>query len=145
MWVTVPSTSCPSRRWSTFFNQGSSCSWRNDKPIRLRSWSILMILTSTSSPTWSTSLGCWMRSHDISERCTNPSAPSMLTKAPKSATLVTRPWRTSPSSISSNNRSFNDSRVSCSAARSERIRRRRSRSTSITRTVISSPTIFPQR
>ena len=143
--VILPSISSPSLRCSTFFTQGSCCNRRVERPMRLRSRSILITCTCTSCPTLSTSLGCFMRSQDNSERCTSPSAPSIFTKAPKSAMLVTRPVRISPSDSSSNKRSFSVSRVSCNAARSDRIRRRRSRSTSITREVIVSPTISPQR
>ena len=86
-----------------------------------------------------------MRSQEISERWTNPSAPSMLTKAPKFARLVTRPLLTVPMASSSSKRSLRVSRVSFSALRSDNIRRRRERSTSMMLTSIGSPINLPQR
>ncbi len=86
-----------------------------------------------------------MRSQEISDKWTKPSAPLILTKAPNSARLVTLPVRTSPSVSSLKIRSLIDSRVSELAARSDKINLRRSRSTSITHTSISSPTIGLQR
>ncbi len=81
----------------------------------------------------------WSQQH--SERCTRPSAPPIETKAPKSARLVTRPTFTSPSARSSMTLSRIMSRVSLLAERSERIRRWRSRSTSITLTLMGWPII----
>ncbi len=81
-----------------------------------------------------------MRSQLISLRWIKPSAPPILTKAPKSAMLVTRPERISPSCRSSRILSRIISRVSVLAARSLRIRRCRCRSTSMTQTSTDSPT-----
>jgi len=139
--VISPSTSWPTLRWETWLVQGSSCSCRIERPMRLRSRSMLITLTLTSSPTLSTSLGLSMWSYVISEICTKPSAPPILTKTPKSAMLVIRPVRTSPSSRLSITLSRIISRVSPLAARSLKIKRWRSLSTSMTQHSIFSPTI----
>ncbi len=56
-----------------------------------------MISTSTSSPTFTTSLGWPMRTWDISETGIMPSTPPRSTKAPKSRTPVTLPLTILPS------------------------------------------------
>ncbi len=143
--VITPSTNWPTLNFSTRSRQGSSLSARRLNPIRFFSRSILITLTLTSCPTARISLGCWMRSQESSERCTRPSAPLMLTNAPNSARLVTRPLCISPSCNSSITRSLIAWRDSLLAARSEQIRRRRDLSTSMMRTEIGSPIILAQR
>ena len=69
------------------------------RPTFSSSVSMLIILTSISSPTLSSSDGFSTCSQEISETWTSPSTPSATsTKAPKSSKLTTLPVTTSPTS-----------------------------------------------
>ena len=103
-----------------------------ERAIFFASMSTFITKTFTSSPIFSRSSGAVLRSHEISERCTRPSAPPRSTKTPKLRMDVTLPTRISPSVSSWSRRSFCSARHSWSAARSERMTRLRRRLISIT-------------
>src|SRR6266516_4222120 len=69
----------------------------SDSEIRRRSRSMSMILTMTSSLTWTTCSGISTCRSASSEMCTRPSMPSSTrTNAPNGTSLVTRPGTTCP-------------------------------------------------
>jgi len=68
--------------------------------MRSRCQSMSRILTSTSRPIATSSLGCETRPYDMSVMCSRPSTPPRSMKAPKSVMFLTTPLRTWPASSS---------------------------------------------
>src|SRR5439155_776848 len=90
---TRPRSSVPTGYVSPIRSHGSSCACFRPSEMRLFSASTLRIRTSTSSPFFTTSDGCWTRLvHDMSEMWIRPSMPgSISTNAPNDVRLRTLP------------------------------------------------------
>jgi len=98
------------------------------RPREMRSFSRLTSSTNTSSswPTWTTSLGWLMRPQLMSVMCSRPSMPLRSTNAPKSVMFFTTPRRVWPGWISSSSFFFCSRRVSSIRSRRDSTMLRRS-------------------
>ena len=67
--------------------------------MRLPSFSILMTLTWTSWPIWTSSFGSVTRRRLISETCSRPSMPPRSTKAPNGVSVLMRPVSSAPGTM----------------------------------------------
>ena len=136
--VTVPEVTSPTPCEFAYSSHSFGRSSFIEREMRWLYASTEVITASTSSPFWTISDGWLMRRvHDMSEMCTNPSTPGMIsTNAPKSVRLRTTPLILLPTLYEAATCSHGLGSV----ARRDRDRRRFSASTSETTTSTSWPT-----